>query len=501
MEFDFAGLCFTNAAGMPFSHDWLYVAISFVIAASGSYTALDLAERRRRGAGREAFLWRLTAASTLGASIWAMHFMGMLAFRLDLPTSYDIGLTLSSLLLSIVSAGTALELVVQARRRKVLSIMIGSLLLGSGIVGMHYVGMAALRLPGSVAYLPSLWSLSVTIAIAAALASLWILERLPGSKGRALAAIGMACAICGMHYVGMAATVVRYDPFVGEGGGISPHPLAIGIVVATTALLLLALGAAGADRRLTAASLREASMLRGANEELRRSQREIVARLCQANELRDDDTGLHCRRMAMVSHQLALAAGCDAEFAERILDAAPLHDIGKIGIADRILLKPGKLDLLERSAMQRHAEIGAEILEGSSLPLVQLSASIARSHHERWDGTGYPRGLSREEIPLAGRIVAVADVFDALMSDRPYKSAWSPDEIARFFRAESGKHFDPALVAALMGRFDDIVRLWRQYSSMPSHPTAEIGESNLASDRLAPQPAVAEHAALALVAA
>jgi putative two-component system response regulator len=185
-------------------------------------------------------------------------------------------------------------------------------------------------------------------------------------------------------------------------------------------------------------------------EELRQTQLEIVSRLGRAVESRDADTGLHVDRMAELSHRLALAAGLPEAQAELLGHAAVLHDIGKVGIPDRILRKPGRFDAAERAVMETHTTIGAGILAGSASPLIELAAVIARSHHERWDGTGYPDRLRGEAIPLAARICAVCDVFDALVSARPYKAAWPLQDALAELAAQRARQFDPALVDAFL---------------------------------------------------
>lgn len=184
--------------------------------------------------------------------------------------------------------------------------------------------------------------------------------------------------------------------------------------------------------------------------ELRETQLEILQRLSRAAEWRDADTGQHVERMGQLSQRLALALGMPAAEAEQLGNAAVAHDIGKIAIPDRILLKPGRLTVEEREEMQHHALIGASMLSGSSSPLMQLAETIARTHHERWDGTGYPAGLAGEDIPLAGRICGICDVFDALVSERPYKSGWPFSDAIAELRAQAGRHFDPALVEAFV---------------------------------------------------
>ncbi|ADV68755.1 diguanylate cyclase and metal dependent phosphohydrolase [Deinococcus maricopensis DSM 21211] len=181
--------------------------------------------------------------------------------------------------------------------------------------------------------------------------------------------------------------------------------------------------------------------------DLERAQYEIVTRLAMAAEYRDDTTGEHTWRVGRAAASIARALGWAPERAELLGIAARLHDVGKIGIPDAVLLKRDRLTKAEFAQMQLHPLIGAQILSGSQSPLLQLAEEVALSHHERWDGGGYPRGLAGDEIPLSGRIVAVADVFDALMQVRPYKRAWSVDEALAELQAQSGQHFDPAVVA------------------------------------------------------
>jgi putative two-component system response regulator len=173
---------------------------------------------------------------------------------------------------------------------------------------------------------------------------------------------------------------------------------------------------------------------------------ETLECLALAAEYRDDNTHEHAERVGRSAATIAAALGEPADEVELVRRAAPLHDIGKIGVPDSILLKPGKLGQHEFEVMKRHAEIGHEILGGSGSRVLRLSAEIALTHHERWDGTGYPRGLVGDEIPLVGRITALADVFDALMHRRPYKEAWALDAALDEVRRGSGRHFDPAVV-------------------------------------------------------
>jgi putative two-component system response regulator len=179
--------------------------------------------------------------------------------------------------------------------------------------------------------------------------------------------------------------------------------------------------------------------------ELEATQVEILERLALAAEYRDDDTGEHTRRVGVMAARIAEALRWPAEQVELMRRAAPLHDVGKIAIPDAILLKPGKLTPAEFEQMKSHTTVGAQMLSGGRFPLLQVAEQIARTHHERWDGTGYI-GLRGEEIPLAGRIVSIADVFDALVTERPYKKAWSIYEAMKEIRNQSGRQFDPHLV-------------------------------------------------------
>lgn len=185
-------------------------------------------------------------------------------------------------------------------------------------------------------------------------------------------------------------------------------------------------------------------------EELHVTRLQAIRCLGAAAEYKDNETGLHVVRMSHYAHVLALAAGYGAAEADDLLHAAPMHDIGKIGIPDAILLKPGALDAEEWAVMRTHARIGADIIGEHASPLLAMARTIALCHHERWDGTGYPEGLKGEAIPLAARIVAIADVFDALTSVRPYKPAWSLDRAFAHLQEQAGRHFDPELVPAFL---------------------------------------------------
>jgi putative two-component system response regulator len=181
------------------------------------------------------------------------------------------------------------------------------------------------------------------------------------------------------------------------------------------------------------------------------AQAETLRRLAQAAEFRDDDTGQHTRRVGTLAAMLAEQMGLDSVVVELIRQAAPLHDVGKIGVPDSILLKPGKLTTEEFDEMKRHTIIGANLLAGGLTGVEQMAEEIARCHHERWDGSGYPNKLSGEGIPLPARIVAVADFYDALSFARPYRPPWPKSAIFEEIEREKGKHFDPAVVEAFFG--------------------------------------------------
>lgn len=198
-------------------------------------------------------------------------------------------------------------------------------------------------------------------------------------------------------------------------------------------------------------------------DELNETRLEIIRRLGHAAEFKDNETGLHVIRMSHYSKIIAIEAGMTSEDVEQILNAAPMHDIGKIGIPDSILLKPGKLDPHEMEVMRKHPEIGAKIIGEHNSPLLKLAANIAYTHHEKWNGSGYPRQLQGEDIPLEGRIVAIADVFDALTTKRPYKKAWEVSAAVDYIKRESGQHFDPDLVRCFLNNMDAIMDVKQQW--------------------------------------
>ncbi|MDL2260451.1 two-component system response regulator [Deltaproteobacteria bacterium OttesenSCG-928-K17] len=204
-----------------------------------------------------------------------------------------------------------------------------------------------------------------------------------------------------------------------------------------------------------------------AHSKLRDASLETIFRLARAAEYKDEDTGNHIISMSRISAFMAERMGMNPTVVERILYASPLHDIGKIGIPDRILTKNGPLNDEEWEVMRMHTVFGGQILEGSNIGFLRLGEIIALTHHEKWDGSGYPNGLKGREIPLAGRIVAVADVFDALMSKRPYKPPLTVEQTVDIIKAGSGSHFDPMVVEAFLENLPDIVKL---YSTAQTEP-------------------------------
>ncbi len=200
-----------------------------------------------------------------------------------------------------------------------------------------------------------------------------------------------------------------------------------------------------------------------ATAQIHEREQETVTRLARAAEFRDPETGAHILRMAHYSALIARQLGKDDAYSDLLLHAAPMHDVGKLGIPDHILMKPGRLTVEEFEQMKRHPTIGHDILKGSTSPVIQRAAVIALSHHEKFDGSGYPFGTAGEAIPLEGRIVAVADVFDALTSARPYKPAWSLDDATAFLREGRGKHFDPVCVDAMLERWSEVLDIRQRF--------------------------------------
>ena len=231
------------------------------------------------------------------------------------------------------------------------------------------------------------------------------------------------------------------------------------------------------QRELEAEVDRRTRDLKKAFEKIKSASLETVYRLTRAAEYKDEETGAHIQRMSNYAAAIGQTMGLNDKVVESLLYAAPMHDIGKIGIPDRILLKPAKLDAEEWEIMKTHTLIGARILEGSGTGFIRLGEVIALTHHEKWDGSGYPRGLRGNRIPLAGRIVALADVFDALTSKRSYKEAFPLEKSFEIIRAGRGGHFDPAVVDAFFSTIDRLLAIRERFGedrehALPSMPGA-----------------------------
>jgi putative two-component system response regulator len=218
------------------------------------------------------------------------------------------------------------------------------------------------------------------------------------------------------------------------------------------------------ERHLTDLVAQRTQALEAKTRELERTRLEIIRRLGRAAEYKDDDTGLHVIRMSHYTRLLALAAGFSEDRAEVLFYAAPMHDIGKIGIPDSILQKPGPLTDEEWVTMRQHPAIGAGIIGRHDSELLEMARTVALTHHEKWNGSGYPRQRAGADIAVEGRIVAIADVFDALTSRRPYKEAWPVEESVTYIRKEAGAHFDPDLVPRFLELLPQMLEVRAQYS-------------------------------------
>lgn len=207
-------------------------------------------------------------------------------------------------------------------------------------------------------------------------------------------------------------------------------------------------------------------LLAQSNSRLRQAQEEIIRRLSIASEVRDEETGAHILRMSAYSTVLADEVGLEPERVELIRVASPLHDVGKIGVPDSILKKPGKHTPEEFELMKQHTTFGYRTLRDTGFPLLDIAGIIAWTHHERWDGSGYPRGLAGEAIPIEGRIVAIADVYDALTTKRVYKPAFTVEHSCNILREGKGKHFDPVLLDCFFRRFDEIREIHKRFPDM-----------------------------------
>ncbi|MCU0821898.1 MAG: two-component system response regulator [Spirochaetes bacterium] len=209
--------------------------------------------------------------------------------------------------------------------------------------------------------------------------------------------------------------------------------------------------------------------VRERTKELYDTRLEIVYRLGRAAEYRDNDTGMHIKRMSMYCVRLGRAIGLSDEECDLILHASPMHDVGKIGIPDSILLKPGPLTKVEWERMKAHTTIGGEILSGHDSPQLKMAESIALTHHEKWDGTGYPKGLKGENIPLEGRISCICDVFDALVSVRPYKKSWPVNDAVEEIKKGGGTQFEPMLVDKFVNIIDEFVDIKNKFPDPVNH--------------------------------
>ena len=249
---------------------------------------------------------------------------------------------------------------------------------------------------------------------------------------------------------------VRYDALLGGANDFLTKPIDR-IEFSARAKNMLALRSGQkflADRAEHLAALVEES-----TREIVEREHELIFRISRAAEFRDPETGAHIQRMAHYSRIIAGGLGLSQPIQKLVLEAAPMHDVGKIGIPDYILLKPGKLTTEEFEVMKEHSKIGYELLKDSGSEIMRAGAEVAISHHEKYDGSGYPYGLKGSQIPLFGRIVAVADVFDALTSERPYKRAWSLEEASSLLEEGRGKHFDPLCVEAFLAGWDQVLEI------------------------------------------
>ncbi|WP_371877761.1 HD domain-containing phosphohydrolase [Paenibacillus plantiphilus] len=248
-------------------------------------------------------------------------------------------------------------------------------------------------------------------------------------------------------------------PFVGNDGSIIGAYQAINkmdeqAIFTSIDLEHLTLAASYAGKSL------ESVML---HEEIAATQREIIFAMGEIGESRSKETGNHVKRVAEYSYILALGYGLSVEEAEQLKMVSPMHDIGKVAIPDAVLHKPGKLTEEEFELMKQHTITGYNLLKSSGRELMKMASIVAYEHHEKWDGTGYPRGLNGEDIHLYGRITAIADVFDALGSDRVYKKAWELDRILKLFEEERGRHFDPHLVDIFLQQFPKLLTIRQNY--------------------------------------
>jgi len=246
------------------------------------------------------------------------------------------------------------------------------------------------------------------------------------------------------------------------------------------------------QEELEAAVAKKTDTLSAVLQRLEAASLDTIYRLSRAAEYRDSDTGAHIERVSHYAAAVARRMGQPHEFAQMLLYAVPMHDVGKIAIPDCILLKPGRLSPDEWRIMQKHAEIGAAILSNSDSELLQMAETIAWTHHEKWDGTGYPRGLREEAIPLVGRITAVVDVFDALCSKRPYRQPLLMDRLLEIIRDARSQHFDPQVVDAFLAAKDEVLDIKERFSDERQSPLIHIALDRTEDGLQAPGKAVVE---------
>ena len=256
---------------------------------------------------------------------------------------------------------------------------------------------------------------------------------------------------------------VRYDALLGGANDFLTKPIdRIEFSARVRNMLSLRQG----QRFLADRAVHLAEMVEARTRQISERERELIFRISRAAEFRDPETGAHIQRMAHYSQIIAAGLGMDAKAQRLILEAAPMHDVGKIGIPDFILLKPGKLTHEEFEVMKGHARLGYELLKDSGSETLRAGAEVAISHHEKFDGSGYPNGLKGNKIPVFGRVVAVADVFDALTSERPYKKAWSLEDACNFLEEGRGTHFDPMCVEAFLAGWDRVVEIRQRFQDV-----------------------------------
>lgn len=423
------GLCFTNADGAATGHDTWLVALSYLTAAFASYVALDLAERLRHAEGMLRWAWHAAASMALGGGIWAMHFLGMLAFQLEAPFAFHAGLTILSLAVPILVVAVGLWLVGGGGSVRLL---LAGGVVGMGVVVMHYTGMSALMLPGTIGYKPGLFGLSVLIALVAATVALWLALTPQRFSLRVAAALIMGIAICGMHYTGMGALVVTLDPSLASGQheGIPRIILAAAVAAATYGLLVLALVAGIADRRISAAAAREAEQLRRSFQALGE---EMQARRRMEAELEQSKLALE-QRVAerTIDLEEARARAEAASQAKSDFLASMSHELRTplnsiMGFAQLLLYNRAKEPLTtkqERAATQIE-KAGTHLLRliDEVLDLAKVEAGRLTLSMEPVDGASVARDVASHMQPVAdaagiGLSLDIATAGTGIVGDR-----------------------------------------------------------------------------------